>query len=62
MKKPNVVKRFSSGWIPVDGEKALMPDLKFFRIDSQTGKDISNDEIHGVRNEEKLGVLPCGAD
>ena len=62
MKKPNVVRRFSSGWIPVDGGKASMPDLKFFRIDSQTGKEISNDEVHGVRNEEKLGGLSRRTD
>lgn len=60
MKKPRVTRRFDTGWMPVQGQgEPISYDMKFYRTDTQTGKDISNDEIHGVQDERAQNGEVC---
>lgn len=48
-----VSREFSFGWATVKppGETVTFDtDLRFFRRDMETGREIDNDEIHGVKN------------
>ena len=48
-----VNKQFSFGWAQVKapGEAAsYATDLSYFRRDMETGREIDNDEVHGVKN------------
>ena len=51
-----VSREFSFGWATVKppGETVtLNTDLRFFRRDMETGREIDNDEIHGVKNDDQ---------
>lgn len=50
---PKVSREFSFGWAPVKppGEAvAFDTDLRFFRRDLETGREISNELIHGAND------------
>lgn len=51
-----VSREFSFGWATVKppGEAVTFDtDLRFFRRDIETGREIDNDEIHGVKNDNQ---------
>ncbi len=51
-----VKREFSFGWATVKppGEAVTYDtDLRFFRRDIETGREIDNDEIHGVKDAQK---------
>lgn len=58
-----VSREFSFGWATVKppGETVTFDtDLRFFRRDMETGREIDNDEIHGVKNDNQQSRLTEG--
>ena len=63
MKKLKVVKKFDTDWVPVRGEGQRVSydqNIRYYRTDLKTGKDIDNDEIHGVKNDDQQSRLTEG--
>jgi hypothetical protein len=49
---PKLSREFSFGWIPVESSqgKTHVGDMRFFRRDLETGREISNEFIHGAND------------
>jgi hypothetical protein len=50
---PKLSREFSFGWIPVESSqqgKTHVSDMRFFRRDLETGREISNEFIHGAND------------
>ena len=47
---PKLSREFSFGWMPVESPqgKTHVGDMRFFRRDPETGKEMSNEFIHGA--------------
>ena len=55
---PKLSREFSFGWIPVESSqqgKTHVGDMRFFRRDLETGREISNEFIHGANYEKEAG-------
>ena len=44
---PKLSREFSFGWIPTGSSRGV-GDMRFFRRDPETGREMSNEFIHGA--------------